>query len=1496
MNTYFTQKNSLCAAALGAMALALLPSCQDEDFGYTAEEIAYQSNFEKKFGKISDDQIWDFSSYNLHKLGLKGGPSEDDAAIGSAVTRAYDATESQVNALRIIQPTFWDVPTKTINWLNRNMMEKYDHRSEGQSFKLINPYYDENNANEERDFLIIPIYQGSSGMTWDLHLVDDNNDYTIWEKSKDLEYKVDYTQFEEFFYNGSETNSVWNADPDKAIPATNIKLGGAFGGKITDQGLRYGWVMCFELPTYNSKMPGSANGSFSGSFYVYQEDGDHKITHKAKITHIGDNGNITFDKKGRGVDGALNLDNRVVFDGVVQNQGDGYPAEDDSNIKIKLADDFSNLLLETTSRTNCTFDPYDPQRIKIFVKSTKTLSDYPWLEDDHYTQLVDFEKDNNDNDVSVSFFKGHTINRNNVHTKVMKIDTKKIGPEFSLYLQTKYSDEYNLNYAKPGTKHRSDGTPSMMLALQDFSKDSQGESPLSQTEVNAIFSSVGLTAPSSDCEYMVIGCEDANGSASDWDYNDVVFLIVGYPKVPKIAKNVISKRYMIEDLGSTFDFDFNDIVVDVTQEDVLDIASNTYSRKQIASIAHLCGTIPFEVFVGGQSMGKLMGQNNNDSDYGFDPKSVGPTEYKRLYVKTYNGTKSWSASESAPANSSNGLPWEPDQNNITVAVWPQAASVQAATDSGSNSVQNSVNQLDVKDAQRIEFPDRGKFPYIIAVDQDINWMTELTSVPRSWFHTEQNLTDYDKDHPHEHPTVIDETLTDDQCKGLGLGYLVPTSEITNTTGQVNGQTIGITTIDLGSTFTDNKYRQGDITISIVVDKNCPDYTEVKGDFVQTSGVALPDSYYDFEDFETYNGWNSIAVKKKTIKLTSKEVMEAAAKGELKFNVSYATFGFGSEWKPRARMLVNWDPAVPIGIISTDWSPNGEGDHYGTELNYTYTSESTDSNRQMITVGTAFDDSYTSDQNAYITFVLPSGYKLSGNFYAFDDKGFFYSNGVDLEGSRAYTIKLNEEYRKMLAGEYGNQKANFRFVVNSATKNGDAVQVDKNDVQVYVDWDANYLSLNTAAEENITVNLYGSDKVVTMKSASSGTITASDYDTDIIDVTVSDKDLTIKPKAVGTTTITVYQDAWSSSAVDKYKKASNRVKINVSVTDVCYSVGIHHQVKLYGQSNYVETQSELNKIGNLTCTTTGSFYTKNGSIYEAVDSKTVNLLNGELYYVVPNTSVTFTLPSNADYKLDEANSFSNGTRDATIDHDGYTPYVKWSEKADPELALTEPSQATIVLDYATPSVDIKWSKVSGSGDVKFKGYDYATEVNIWRNGGENSHHMRAQETNFNNKKITMYVDATDTHRSASIELDVTVKDYVNSVYNGFRVPISNNSIPAGKISDALRINSSNAQNIKVQIHRDGTGLPADASIYSSTHQSDWTKTIRTNGEWTSYARGNESWSDVAYGMQPRSICFIISASDFKNYLSSWNSNIVINSGTYTGWDEVYVSLTDDQPFQ
>lgn len=1131
MSCFLSSHKTLFSVALSASLLAGMTSCQDEDFGYGVDEVrasVYARNFENYFGKISPDQTWDLSSYNLNQLGLKGGPT-DFLTTGGALTRAFEGNADNVRATL---SDWYNVPTATINWLNRNMMERYNHSGSGNAFNLINPYYDDNSGGESRDFLIIPIYQGSSGMTWDLHLVDDQNDYNIWSKSSNIEYLKDYTEWEEFFYNGSETNSVWNADPDKAIPATNIRLKDAFGGKIkSDDGPRYYWTMCFELPRYNANIPNSADGSFTGSFYVFETDSNDKITKKALVTNIGTGGVVSFSQQGRDANGALTSVNGVTFDGIV---GKSYTADDGTSIAVE--DNFSNLLLETTVRNNCSFDPYDPQRIKIFVKSTRALSDVPWLKDTDYTQLQDFEGTGSDKK-SVSFFKGHTINRNHVRTKVMKIDSKKIGREFALYLQTTYSDKNNANYAKEGTRHRSNGNPPMMRALTAFSSDN---SPLNQTELEATLADLGLNY--TNCEYMVIGCEDANGSASDWDYNDVVFLFVGLPKVPQITRNVVQKRYMIEDLGSTFDFDFNDIVVDVTDEEIYDIANNKWDRKQVVSIAHLCGTIPFEVHIGNEKIGKWMGQNNNNSEWGYDPKT--DPAYATKYVRTYTSN----------------FPWDPQTNNIEVLVWPNAKRVEdAADDTGISSIYDSDNNLlDIKDAQRITFPKTGKYPYIIAFDQDINWMKELQSVPRSWFTTEEIKTDYDQNT--QHPSKpVEGDLTDAKFASLNLGYLVSESSIANGSKYENGKPVpgkGISTVNIGSIFTEHMYREGVITVTVAMSPDTKvkyNEVEVKGTFyrLESNGThtALPDAFVDLQDFEPYS-YGGVNVIKKSVDLTSNEMMEAAEDGTLRFEIEYSSFSFKDvpAGEPRARVLVKWDPAVPYGILSTDWSVTADDD-YGTQLLYKYEKENTDESRNKITVGSGFDDSYTSDQNAYITFVLPKNSSLKGNFYAFDDKGFFYSTYLDLNndggGERAYTIKLSEEYKRMLGHAYGNWNGQFRLVVNDAT--GCSVNPDDaNAVKVYVDWDANYLELDNSNDREITLYVGGSNKAIQFKTPSEGTLNASGFDNTLIDVAVDGKKITVTPKAEGTTTITVDQAAWSAG---NYNKASNKVNIKVNVKAV-----------------------------------------------------------------------------------------------------------------------------------------------------------------------------------------------------------------------------------------------------------------------------------------------------------------------------------------------------------
>ena len=200
-----------------------------------------------------------------------------------------------------------------------------------------------------------------------------------------------------------------------------------------------------------------------------------------------------------------------------------------------------------------------------------------------------------------------------------------------------------------------------------------------------------------DNKVMIIGCEDVydNGSVkSDNDMNDVVFMVYGKPEVPStieltettsIEKRV-TVRYMIEDLGSTDDFDFNDIVVDVS--DVW-TSSPVYTngvlsgwkdsdKHQEAIIRHLGGVLPFKLTIGDTELEEHEGVLGSNPDEKF----------------LVSG-------------------WDKDNHNISVQVKQSATST----------VYNNV-----------KFPKAGEAPMIIAVDPEQNWMKERVAVPSTWFY------------------------------------------------------------------------------------------------------------------------------------------------------------------------------------------------------------------------------------------------------------------------------------------------------------------------------------------------------------------------------------------------------------------------------------------------------------------------------------------------------------------------------------------------------------------------------------------------------------------------------------------------------------------------------------------------------------------------------------------------------------------------------------------
>lgn len=225
--------------------------------------------------------------------------------------------------------------------------------------------------------------------------------------------------------------------------------------------------------------------------------------------------------------------------------------------------------------------------------------------------------------------------------------------------------------------------------------------------------------------FMLIGCEDSNLKRSveldtgkprfvgtDWDMNDLIFLVVGITMkdIVYVKDEVISKRYMVEDLGSDFDYDFNDIVFDITQKKHTDEQGVT-TTTQTLSLKHLCGTIPWRIKVGDWTSDILPGCNDHTNPKGYDPETGTDDMPASTYASVINIT--------LPNN-----PWDPEKNNIIMTAWPKAAGLDNWTN------EDKENFLKEVDGTSYEFPKPGEYPFIIACDQSVMWNDEHVTVEK----------------------------------------------------------------------------------------------------------------------------------------------------------------------------------------------------------------------------------------------------------------------------------------------------------------------------------------------------------------------------------------------------------------------------------------------------------------------------------------------------------------------------------------------------------------------------------------------------------------------------------------------------------------------------------------------------------------------------------------------------------------------------------------------
>lgn len=198
-----------------------------------------------------------------------------------------------------------------------------------------------------------------------------------------------------------------------------------------------------------------------------------------------------------------------------------------------------------------------------------------------------------------------------------------------------------------------------------------------------------------DAAVRYVGFEESL-TGGDHDYNDLVLCVVGDPDIPvaePLVDNVYTvetstvKRYMIEDLGATNDFDFNDIVVDVSDHSVVthtvtiennlisnDLVTSTDSQQK-AVLRHQGGTLPFQLTIGDTAFEEMPGRMDVNPDTEYDITG-----------------------------------WVPAANNVGVKVKEQSGAVFT-----------------------IQFPKAGTAPMILAVDTTQTWMKERESVPSSWW-------------------------------------------------------------------------------------------------------------------------------------------------------------------------------------------------------------------------------------------------------------------------------------------------------------------------------------------------------------------------------------------------------------------------------------------------------------------------------------------------------------------------------------------------------------------------------------------------------------------------------------------------------------------------------------------------------------------------------------------------------------------------------------------
>lgn len=263
-----------------------------------------------------------------------------------------------------------------------------------------------------------------------------------------------------------------------------------------------------------------------------------------------------------------------------------------------------------------------------------------------------------------------------------------IGTPIQVYLDNIYNGDNRVTDQKVGT---ASGNAIIL--------DDNGKIPAGIEDVKLV---AGAVAKYIGIEDNIFNADGTGGG--DQDFNDLVLAIVGNPYTPQplviedgqyTVKTTAKKRYMIEDLGDTNDFDFNDVVVDV--EDNTEIVHKTVTTNgvitsdeivstnstQKATIRHLGGELPFVLTIG------------------------------NTILPVHNGAQKLNEER---------LPDEDVEEVFEIEGW------SAAKNNISIQVKNVKNDQEVFE---ITFPKKGEAPMIIATSVTKEWMPERVAI--DWF-------------------------------------------------------------------------------------------------------------------------------------------------------------------------------------------------------------------------------------------------------------------------------------------------------------------------------------------------------------------------------------------------------------------------------------------------------------------------------------------------------------------------------------------------------------------------------------------------------------------------------------------------------------------------------------------------------------------------------------------------------------------------------------------